>query len=323
MYLFPFEKMGGGKKVVLYGAGLVGTDFVAQIKKSGYCQIVGVLDKRVTQIPNHDDILVFPPEHITKLEGYDYVVLAVRLPELAKEMYDFLRARSIPKEKILFCEDREIRSQSDEKVAYAIDGSDCLLWWFFHYLGIEKPRYIDIGAHHPFYWSNTALFYREGCRGINIEANPELVEAFYVHRPDDITLNIGIGAEEGELPFYVFNNTGVSTFSSTQAAFLSQFPQYEYTIINVPVSTINKVIEEYADGEWPHFMNIDIEGLEFEVLSATDFSKGGSYAIVVEVDKLDVKALNELMRAKGYATYCRTKANIIYAKADVLSRLYD
>jgi FkbM family methyltransferase len=326
MYLFPFEQIEKGAKVVLYGAGAVGTDFVAQIKLSGYCQLVCVLDRRVSRIciSVPDEIPVFPPEHIEKLEGYDYIVLAVRLPELAEEMRTYLRERAVPEEKILFCGDRSTRLGASEKLVYSIDGSDYLLWWFFRYLGIEKPRYIDIGAHHPFRQSNTAIFYREGCRGINIEANPELIEAFFVHRPDDLTLNIGIGATEGVLPFHVFSNPGLSTFSSAQAANIrKRFSNLSETVINVPVLTINKVIAEYAGGEWPHFMNIDIEGLEYEVLTVTDFAGEGPYAICVEVTKLDIKALNELMQNKGYLTYCRPKGNIIYARTDMLERLYE
>jgi FkbM family methyltransferase len=308
----------------LYGAGVVGNDFVTQIEKTGFCQIICVLDRNAEHIPLHDEIQVFPPEHIAELVDYDYIVLSVSLLELAEEMMAFLREMGISDDKILFCEDRNTWPGASKKIIYALDGCDYLMWWFFLYLGVEKPCYIDIGAHHPFLHSNTAIFYREGCRGINIEANPELVEEIAHYRPEDITLNIGIGTAEGAMPFYVFGNTGLSTFSSEQAAHIrNELPQLTQTVINVPVSTINKVIEEYAGGEWPHFMNLDIEGLEFDVLSATDFSHGGPYAITVEVNKLDIKELNELMKGKGYATYCRLLGNIVYAREDVLARLYD
>jgi hypothetical protein len=32
--------------------------------------------------------------------------------------------------------------------------------------------FIDIGAHHPFRYSNTYMFYKKGWRGINIDATP-------------------------------------------------------------------------------------------------------------------------------------------------------
>lgn len=53
-------------------------------------------------------------------------------------------------------------------------------------MGIKKPSYIDIGAHHPYEISNTAIFYMNGCRGVNVEANPNLIDEFYKERPDDI-----------------------------------------------------------------------------------------------------------------------------------------
>lgn len=32
--------------------------------------------------------------------------------------------------------------------------------------------YVDIGAHHPFRFSNTYVFYKRGWRGINVDAMP-------------------------------------------------------------------------------------------------------------------------------------------------------
>ncbi len=46
--------------------------------------------------------------------------------------------------------------------------------------------YVEAGARHPVYCSNTCHFYRRGWRGINIEAFPGALESFQVLRPRDI-----------------------------------------------------------------------------------------------------------------------------------------
>ena len=33
--------------------------------------------------------------------------------------------------------------------------------------------YIDVGAHHPFWYSNTALLYEKNWRGMNIDPSPD------------------------------------------------------------------------------------------------------------------------------------------------------
>jgi hypothetical protein len=58
------------------------------------------------------------------------------------------------------------------KVSYSQCGEDIIINFILTCLKIDKPTYMDIGAHHPFRFSNTALFYEAGCHGINIEPDP-------------------------------------------------------------------------------------------------------------------------------------------------------
>jgi len=84
--------------------------------------------------------------------------------------------------------------------------------YIFFLRGISKPTYIDIGANHPFYLSNTALFYEKGCRGINIEANPDLIKEFKLRRPADININVGVGEKEDAMDFFVMEDNTLSSF---------------------------------------------------------------------------------------------------------------
>jgi hypothetical protein len=60
-------------------------------------------------------------------------------------------------------------------------------------LGYKKSGfYINVGANHPYRFSNTYMFYKKGYRGVNIEPNPISFEKFLI-RKGDINLNIGIG----------------------------------------------------------------------------------------------------------------------------------
>jgi len=97
--------------------------------------------------------------------------------------------------------------------SYSQCGEDLLIRFLFDLLRVSRPSYIDLGAHHPSYLSNTKKLYSEGCRGINIEANPALIASFHRHRSKDLNLNIGIVAEErdGEtVEFYVMNVPALS-----------------------------------------------------------------------------------------------------------------
>ena len=81
---------------------------------------------------------------------------------------------------------------------YAQHGDDLAILNIFDMIGITRPSYLDIGAHDPFKISNTALLYLRGSRGINVEANPRLIEAFRVQRPDDVKSQRRRGRHAGD-----------------------------------------------------------------------------------------------------------------------------
>lgn len=81
--------------------------------------------------------------------------------------------------------------------SYSQEGEDLLLSRIF---GDKKDGfYIDVGAHHPFRFSNTYLLYKRGWRGINIDAMPGSMKLFNRFRPRDINIECGVASGGGEL----------------------------------------------------------------------------------------------------------------------------
>lgn len=72
------------------------------------------------------------------------------------------------------------------KKSYSQEGEDMVLQRIFD--GKTNGFYVDVGAHHPFRFSNTYFFYRLGWSGINIEPNPEASDLFQSARRKDINL---------------------------------------------------------------------------------------------------------------------------------------
>lgn len=166
---------------------------------------------------------------------------------------------------------------------YAQQGEDIITLCLFESMGIDLPSYIDVGAHHPFSISNTALLYSRGCRGINIEANPNLFEEFEHHRPYDINLNIGLSDKPGILDFYMIDDfSGRNSFSKEAAEdFVKENPNFKISkTIKVPVTTINDVITTYNKGKFPDFLTIDTEGFDEKILSTIDFNSAETPKII-------------------------------------------
>ena len=128
---------------------------------------------------------------------------------------------------------------------------------------IKKGFYIDVGAFDPIKVSVTKLFYLKGWNGINIEPQPGKIELFKKDRPNDINLQLAIGAKEGNVTFYVKDqcSTYVKKYSN----------QYE-NIINIKMDTMSNICKRYVPkGTKIDFCKIDVEGGEKNVLLGYDF----------------------------------------------------
>ncbi len=215
------------------------------------------------------------------------------------------------------------------QLTYAQCGEDLILASLFYKLSIDKPFYLDIGANHPSFISNTYYFYLRGSTGVCVEPNPFLAKKFEKLRGRDIVLNVGIGqGDESEADFYLFPKTahGLSTFSREEAEYwqntgMKKLGKIKYEkIIRVPLLNINKVIESYYK-KVPDFISIDVEGLDLAILQSLDFEQYAPKVFIVETLKYDDKQdeyknkqVFDFMSSKGYEQYADTHVNTIFYK---------
>jgi FkbM family methyltransferase len=211
------------------------------------------------------------------------------------------------------------------KISYSQSGEDIIVQYIFDCLNIEKPSYLDIGAHHPFYLNNTAIFYKKGSRGINIEPDPNLFIMFPEIRPKDINLNIGIGINQGESNFYVISTPTLNTFSKEEAEKYQK--EGDFKIINtlkIKTDTISNIINQYSDGEFPDFLSLDAEGVDEEILKSIDFKKKFPKVICIETITFSTKGrgiknsdIIAYLESQGYMLYADTNINSIFVKENL------
>lgn len=216
------------------------------------------------------------------------------------------------------------------KASFAQLGEDLIVRYLFEDLGIPAPSYLDIGAHHPFDISNTALLHLSGSAGINIEPDPDLIEAFRTHRPDAVNLNVGIAAESGELTFHRMSVPGLSTFSAEAAAEVVRETGgrvYVAKTFPVPVLTVPAVLTEHFGGRCPDFLSLDVEGLDEEILATLPTWPGRPTVICVETTSYSIhgrgrknQAVVDGLLAQGYLLYADTFANSIFVLRERFQR---
>lgn len=173
------------------------------------------------------------------------------------------------------------------KVSYAQNREDIILLGFFP--DLKKGFYVDVGANHPVDDSVTMLFYKKGWSGINIEPSISMHKLLSQERSRDVNLRIGISNRQGELKLREFvKGNGLSTFSNEMIAQYSKNPSAVtsvYKDYKVPVQTLESVFEKYKPS-LIHFLKIDVEGYEFEVLESNNWKKYRPKVICIEANHI-------------------------------------
>lgn len=212
-----------------------------------------------------------------------------------------------------------------QKVSYSQSGEDLIVKFIFDILGITNPTYIDIGAHHPYFISNTALFYENGSTGINIEPDPILFKDFLIHKKNDVNLNIGIGVLDAVLDFYIISSSTLSTFSKEDAYGYEKEGDFRIkSIEKIKVNTLSNILDKYSNGIFPQFLSIDAEGVDEVIIKSIDFEKNFPIVICIETISFSTsgngqknKQLIQFIESKGYLLYADTNINSIFVKENI------
>lgn len=214
------------------------------------------------------------------------------------------------------------------QASYSQSGEDRIVKMIFDGLGIHKFTYLDIGAHHPFFISNTALFYEMGMHGINIEPDPDLFKAFEKYRKRDINLNIGISESPGESDFYIISAPTLNTFSKEEAEGYAK--EGDYTIKEVKrvkTDNLQNVITMHFNGKYPDFLTVDAEGIDELIIKSIDFNNSPPLVVCIETISFSSSGngvknndIIELMESNGYLNYADTNINTIFVRKEAWMR---
>jgi FkbM family methyltransferase len=204
------------------------------------------------------------------------------------------------------------------KVSYSQQGEDLVIQFILSQKGIEKPYYVDIGANDPRRFSNTYLMYKKGSSGICIDPNPIFKDKYKSIRPKDLFLNSGVsGVNNGTAKFYCMDWHEFSTFDKEQAEKVQENYAGRNNIkeaIDLPIVSVKEVLSKVNANI--DFLNLDVEGLDLEILKNWDFINFAPTIICVECKDLKTgkmdHAIHDLVIEKGYSLVASNPINNIY-----------
>lgn len=190
--------------------------------------------------------------------------------------------------------------------------------FLLEYFSGKTGTYIDVGAHHPFRYSNTYLLYKKGWQGINIEPMHSKYQKFVKARPRDTNLNVGVASSPGNLELYEMYPSVYSTFDRSVCQ--ESINKNRAVLINsyeIPIQTMTEVCQKYLGSKTLDILSVDTEGFEMEVLKGFDWNQLKPQIIVIETNpRINSKDYGkddviEFLEAKGYKLIKQIKLNSI------------
>jgi len=164
-------------------------------------------------------------------------------------------------------------------ISYSQNAEDIRLWRVFR--TIENGFYVDIGAADPYVDSVTHLFYEHGWSGINVEPSP-CFEAISEARKRDVNLRIAIGESEGSVPFFLtYPYLGMSTVDPSVHAHVPKAIE-RIEEIAIPQRCLVSILQEHAADRTIHFLKVDVEGAELQVLASSDWASFRPIVVIAE-----------------------------------------
>ncbi len=163
-------------------------------------------------------------------------------------------------------------------VSYAQNFEDVMLWRALGY--IENGFYIDIGAQDPIVDSVSKAFYEHGWRGFHIEATPYYANLLKQDRPDEQVFQVAMSDTSEQITFYEISETGLSTgvCDIAQRHQDSKFPTKKIIVQGMTLHELFSKIEVHEI----HWLKIDVEGMEKQVLLGWENSIFRPWVIVIE-----------------------------------------
>ena len=181
-----------------------------------------------------------------------------------------------------------------------------------------KGTYIDIGAYHPYRFSNTYLLYRKGWRGINVDMDDIKVQGFNILRPKDINICSAVtdSSDKKSLTMYSFGLYSLVNSLDKKFADKISNGMSKYTEKEVNCSTLNKILEDHAISK-VDILSIDAEGHDINVLQSIDLLRYSVNTIIVEehtkyIEEILESEIYEYLTNRGYSLVNWTGPSLIF-----------
>jgi len=181
----------------------------------------------------------------------------------------------------------------------------------------KKPKgfYIDVGCYNPRKYSNTALLYKKGWTGINIDAEKKNLKWFKIFRKRDINLNYFISNKKTKIDYCVFDESALNGIYDNERLEVLKKNGFEpLEIRKMKTYSLDEILSIYkTKNKDIDFLDIDVEGHDFQVLKSINLRKYNVSVILIEINNKK-KNITEFLLKNGYVEYMKEDRNVFFTK---------
>ncbi|MEZ5225004.1 MAG: FkbM family methyltransferase [Ilumatobacteraceae bacterium] len=198
--------------------------------------------------------------------------------------------------------------------SYSQNAEDVVLWRALK--DVVEGCYVDVGAADPVVDSVTKAFYDRGWSGIDVEPTAAYAAALRDDRPRDAVVQACAGDAPGSLTLHEVIGTGLSTVTDDVDRVDTE--RYEVVDVEVPVVVLDDLLEEHGcEGRDIHFLKVDVEGFEEQVLRGVSLARWRPWIVVIEAT-----LPNSTVQVHDRWEHLLTDAGYQFCLFDGLNRFY-
>ena len=168
-------------------------------------------------------------------------------------------------------------------------------------------------------YSNTCLLHKKGWSGINIDINPTSIDLFNIARPKDFNICTTINNEKKL--FKVYLDDPFSPLNTLDKKFFKNFSKSFSTNknnITVESKSINEILNLSGIKKSIDFINIDVEGNDYKILTEINIHKLKPKLISIETHNVDgsesenFRDINDYLSKNNYTVFKRVGPTTLF-----------
>jgi len=207
------------------------------------------------------------------------------------------------------------KTKSSPTSTFSLEGTDMILKSILR--DVNLGCYLDIGANHPFFYSNTYLFYELGWQGVTVDGHDKFSNLWKELRPKDVFLESIVSDIIKEVIFTIYpNDTMGSIDEEVNNLYQARFDESSIQKRRVKTTTIFDIWKEHINNE-VHLLSIDVEGDELNSLKGANLNVFRPGVISVEIKNVSLYSpltdkIVEFLTSSGYRLIAKTPLDCIF-----------